>query len=129
MVHAFASPDFSGGRFPAPLAPGRARTVYPHRRGAFFHERASCAELVGFGLFTWLLLLFAIPFRSPDGEALYGIFLIWSALPIFSAALGTALIVVCFRGVRGRFVREGGRAGPRPLRCGSFGRGTPRRRS
>jgi hypothetical protein len=65
-------------------------------------------KLVGFGLLTWLLpFLLAIPFYSPEGEPLYDIFLIKSILLVFSAAVGTFLIVVYFRGVHARYVREG----------------------
>ncbi|MDD3856582.1 MAG: hypothetical protein PHP43_00860, partial [Methanoculleus sp.] len=66
------------------------------------------AKLVGFGLLTWLLpFLLAIPLYSPEGAPLYDIFLIKSVLLVFSAALGTFLILVYFRGVHARFVREG----------------------
>ncbi|MDK2990091.1 MAG: hypothetical protein PWR16_1620 [Methanoculleus sp.] len=69
---------------------------------------ASGAKFIGFGVLTWLLpFLLAIPFYSQEGEPLYDIFLIKSVLLVFSAALGTFLIVVYFRGVRTRFVREG----------------------
>lgn len=69
---------------------------------------ASGAKLIGFGVLTWLLpFLLAIPFYSEEGVPLYDIFLIKSVLLVFSAALGTFLIVVYFRGVRARFVREG----------------------
>ena len=65
-------------------------------------------KLVGFGLLTWLApFLLSIPFYSQGGEPLYDIFLIKSVLIVFSAALGTFLILVYFRGVHARFVREG----------------------
>jgi hypothetical protein len=66
------------------------------------------AKLVSFGLLTWFLpFLLAIPLYSPEGEPLYDIFLIKSILLVFSAALGTFLILVYFRGVHARFVRQG----------------------
>lgn len=65
-------------------------------------------RLIGFGLLTWLLpFLVSVPLYSPEGEPLYDIFLIKSVLLVFSAALGTLLILVYFRNVRARFVREG----------------------
>jgi len=65
-------------------------------------------QLLGFGFLTWLLpFLISIPLYSPEGEPLYDIFLIKSVLLVFSAALGTFLILVYFRNVRTRFVREG----------------------
>ena len=65
-------------------------------------------KLVGFGILTWLLpFVLSIPLYSPEGVPLYDIFLIKSVLLVFSAALGTFLILVYFRGVRDRFVREG----------------------
>ena len=68
----------------------------------------SAGKLVGFGFLTWLLpFLLSIPFYSPEGEPLYALFLIKSILLVFSAALGTFLILVYFRGVHARFVREG----------------------
>ncbi len=67
-----------------------------------------CAKLVGFGFLTWLLpFLLAIPLYSQEGEPLYDIFPIKSVLLVFSAALGTFLILVYFRGVHDRFIREG----------------------
>ncbi len=66
------------------------------------------AKLIGFGILAWLLpFLLAIPLYSQEGEPLYDIFLIKSVLLVFSAALGTFLILVYFRSVRTRFVREG----------------------
>ncbi|MDD4567187.1 hypothetical protein L21_1298 [Methanoculleus chikugoensis] len=68
----------------------------------------TCAKLLGFGLLTWVLsFLLAVPFYSPEGVALYDIFLIKSILLVVSAALGTFLILVSFRSVHARFVREG----------------------
>ncbi|WP_048180702.1 hypothetical protein [Methanoculleus sediminis] len=65
-------------------------------------------KLVGFGILTWLLpFVLSISLYSPEGVPLYDIFLIKSVLLVFSAALGTFLILVYFRGVRDRFVREG----------------------
>ena len=69
---------------------------------------ASGTKLFGFGILTWLLpFLVSVPFYSPEGEPLYDIFLTKSVLLVFSAALGTALILVYFRGVRARYIREG----------------------
>ncbi|MCM2465316.1 hypothetical protein [Methanoculleus oceani] len=66
------------------------------------------AKLIGFGILTWLLpFLLAIPLYSREGEPLHDIFLIKSVLLVFSAALGTFLILIYFRGVHARFVREG----------------------
>ncbi|MDV2481296.1 hypothetical protein F8E02_04600 [Methanoculleus sp. Wushi-C6] len=68
----------------------------------------SAGRLVGFGLLTWLLpFLLSVPLYSPEGEPLYDIFLIKSVMLVFSAALGTLLILAYFRDVHGRFVREG----------------------
>jgi len=68
---------------------------------------AKYVRLIGFGLLTWLLPFFiSIPFYSPEGAPLYDIFLIKSVLLVFSAALGTLLILIYLRGVRARFVRE-----------------------
>jgi hypothetical protein len=65
-------------------------------------------KLVGFGALTWLApFLLSIPFYSQQGDPLYDIFLIKSILIVFSAALGTFLILIYFRGVHARFVREG----------------------
>ncbi|HOI14154.1 MAG TPA: hypothetical protein PLG75_09860 [Methanoculleus sp.] len=69
---------------------------------------AKYVKLVGFGILTWLLpFLLSVPLYSPEGVPLYDIFLIKSVLIVFSTALGTFLILVYFRGVRARFVREG----------------------
>jgi len=69
---------------------------------------AKYVKLVGFGILTWLLpFLLSIPLYSPEGVPLYDIFLIKSVLLVFSAALGTFLILLYFRGVRARFLREG----------------------
>ncbi|PKL63331.1 MAG: hypothetical protein CVV31_00595 [Methanomicrobiales archaeon HGW-Methanomicrobiales-2] len=69
---------------------------------------ASGVKLVGFGFLTWLLpFLLSIPFYSQEGEPLYDIFLIKSVLLVFSAALGTFLILVFFKGVHDHFIREG----------------------
>lgn len=68
----------------------------------------SAGKLLGFGLLTWLLpFLLAIPLYSPEGEPLYDIFLIKSIMIVFSAAVGTFLIVIWFRGVHARYLREG----------------------
>ena len=64
-------------------------------------------KLIGFGLLTWLLpFLISVPFYSAEGEPLYDIFLIKSVLLVFSAALGTLLILIYLRGIRDNFVRE-----------------------
>ncbi|MDD3069902.1 MAG: hypothetical protein PHX88_01740, partial [Methanoculleus horonobensis] len=69
---------------------------------------ASGVKLVGFGLLTWILpFLISIPLYSPEGEPLYDIFLVKSILLVFSAALGTFLILVYFRDVHARFIWEG----------------------
>ncbi|MDN7025772.1 hypothetical protein FGU65_12930 [Methanoculleus sp. FWC-SCC1] len=68
----------------------------------------SAGKLLGFGLLTWLLpFLLAVPLYSPEGEPLYDIFLIKSVMIVFSAAVGTALILLYFRGVHARYLREG----------------------
>ena len=68
---------------------------------------AKYVRLIGFGILTWLTpFLISVPFYSAEGEPLYDIFLIKSVLLVFSAALGTFLILVYLRGVRARFVRE-----------------------
>ncbi len=73
---------------------------------------ARYVRLIGFGLLTWLLpFLLSLLLYSPEGEPLYDIFLIKSVLLVFSAALGTFLILVYFRNVRARFVREGALVG------------------
>lgn len=65
-------------------------------------------RLIGFGILTWLLpFILSIPLYSPEGEPLYDIFLIKSITLVFSAALGTFLILVYFRGVHTRFICEG----------------------
>jgi hypothetical protein len=64
-------------------------------------------RLIGFGLLTWLLpFLISVPFYSAEGEPLYDIFLIKSVLLVFSAALGTLLILLYLRGIHDNFVRE-----------------------
>jgi hypothetical protein len=71
-------------------------------------NRTTYVKLLGLGLLTWLLpFLLAIPFYSQGGEPLHDIFLIKSVLLVFSTALGTLLILIYFRGVRARFIREG----------------------
>ncbi|MFA7199339.1 MAG: hypothetical protein WC093_08590 [Methanoculleus sp.] len=68
---------------------------------------AKYVRLIGFGLLTWLLpFLISVPFYSAEGEPLYDIFLIKSVLLVFSAALGTLLILIYLRGIRDNFVRE-----------------------
>ncbi|WP_292518947.1 hypothetical protein [Methanoculleus sp.] len=65
-------------------------------------------KLIGFGLLTWLLpFILSLFLYSPEGEPLYDIFLIKSILLVFSAALGTLLILIYFRNVRSSFIREG----------------------
>lgn len=69
---------------------------------------AKYVRLIGFGILTWLTpFLISVPFYSAEGEPLYDIFLIKSVLLVFSAALGTFLILVYFRGVHTRFICEG----------------------
>jgi len=78
------------------------------RHNFFSMSAAKYVKLVGFGILTWLLpFLLSIPLYSPEGVPLYDIFLIKSVLLVFSAALGTFLILLYFRGVRARFLREG----------------------
>jgi hypothetical protein len=93
----------------AGLPPSRhiiERYILPEHDSPFMNP-ARYARLIGFGLLTWLLpFLISVPFYSPEGEPLYDIFLIKSVLLVFSAALGTFLILVYLRGVRTRFVRE-----------------------
>lgn len=73
---------------------------------------AKYVKFVGFGILTWLLpFLLSVPLYSPEGVPLYEIFLIKSVLLVFSAALGTFLILVYFGSVRDRFVREGALVG------------------
>jgi len=71
-------------------------------------DTSKVRKLIGFGILTWLLpFLLSVPFYSPEGEPLYDIFLIKTILLVFSATFGTFLILIYFRDVHARFIREG----------------------